>query len=65
MPLVQVTLVAGRSATQKETLIGSLTDAVVSALGAPRESVRVLLYEVPSAHWGVGGKSKLEQRKGS
>ena len=58
MPLVQVSLIEGRSADLKERLIAELTDAVARALGASPESVRVILYEVPAAHWGVGGSSK-------
>ena len=58
MPLVQVSLIEGRPSDLKEQLIVELTSAVVRALGAPPESVRVILYEVPAAHWGVGGASK-------
>jgi len=65
MPVVQVTLIEGRAPAQKEALIASVTDAVVEALDAPRDSVRVLLYEVPAAHWGVGGASKDTRREGS
>ena len=61
MPLVQITLVEGRPAERKEALIGAATEAVVAALDAPRESVRVVLYEVPAEHWGVGGSSKKKQ----
>ncbi len=61
MPLVQITLIEGRPADRKEALIGAATDAVVASLDAPRESVRVVLYEVPAGHWGVGGSSKLKQ----
>lgn len=57
MPLIQVTLIEGRPAQAKADLIRELTQAVVS-LGAPRESVRVILQEVPAAHWGVGGVPK-------
>lgn len=58
MPLIQVTLIEGRSTEQKSALIRGLTEAAVEAIGAPRESVRVILHEVPAAHWGVGGVSK-------
>ena len=58
MPLIQVTLIEGRTLDAKATLIGRLTDAAVAALGAPRESVRVIIQEVPAAHWGVGGLPK-------
>lgn len=58
MPLIQVTLIEGRPDQAKAALIARLTDAVVDTLGAPRESVRVILQEVPAAHWGVGGVPK-------
>lgn len=58
MPLVQVTMIEGRSPEQKTALHTALTDAVVAAVGAPRESVRVVIYEVPAGHWSVGGVPK-------
>ena len=58
MPLIQVTLIEGRSAQAKAALIQRLTDAAVESIAAPREAVRVILQEVPPAHWGVGGVSK-------
>lgn len=58
MPLIQVTLIEGRSATRKRNLIAELTDAVVRSLGAPSETVRVILNEVPAEHWGVGGEPR-------
>ncbi|HEF5874970.1 TPA: 4-oxalocrotonate tautomerase [Burkholderia cenocepacia] len=58
MPLIQVMLVDGRTTAEKTALIAGLTEAAVTALGAPRESVRVILQEVPPAHWGVGGVPK-------
>jgi 4-oxalocrotonate tautomerase len=57
MPIIQVNLMEGRSDEQKEALIAALTDATVQSLGAPRDSVRVLLNEMPKTHWGIGGKS--------
>jgi 4-oxalocrotonate tautomerase len=61
MPLVQVTLIEGRSAEVKRELIAELTDAVVRATGAAAASVRVILNEVPAAHWGVGGRPKGDE----
>ena len=58
MPLIQVTLIEGRSSQAKADLFRGLTDSAVQALGAPRESVRVILQEVPAAHWAVGGVPK-------
>ena len=58
MPLIQVTMIEGRSTDMKTELIRRLTEAAVEATGAPRESIRVILQEVPGAHWGVGGVPK-------
>jgi 4-oxalocrotonate tautomerase len=58
MPLVQVTMIEGKTAEQKRALQRKVTDAVVDALGAPEPSVRVVIYEVPAAHWAVGGEPK-------
>ena len=63
MPLIQVTMLEGRSPEAKAKLILRLTEATVDAVGAPRESVRVILQEVPPAHWGVGGLSKAHTTK--
>jgi 4-oxalocrotonate tautomerase len=57
MPIIQVNLLEGRSDELKEALIAALTEATVQSIGAPRESVRVLLNEMPKTHWGIGGKS--------
>jgi 4-oxalocrotonate tautomerase len=57
MPIIQVTLMEGRDDAKKEALIHALTEAAHESIGAPRESVRVVLVEVPKAHFGIGGKS--------
>lgn len=51
-------MIEGRSAEMKAALMRGLTDAAIEATGAPRETIRVILQEVPNAHWGVGGASK-------
>jgi len=58
MPLVEITLIEGRPKEKKAALIAKVTDAVVDAIDAPIESIRVVIREVPAAHWGVGGKPK-------
>lgn len=55
MPIMVVHMMEGRSNEQKERLIEKLTDAAVEALDAPRQSVRVMLQEMPKNHFGVGG----------
>jgi len=61
MPIVEITLVEGRPAEKKRALIAKVTDAVVEAIDAPRQSVRVILREIPGAHFGVAGRPKDDQ----
>jgi 4-oxalocrotonate tautomerase len=56
MPLVQVTMVRGRTVEQKHALIASVSAAVAQALSTPIERVRVAIYEVSADEWGIGGK---------
>jgi 4-oxalocrotonate tautomerase len=58
MPLVQVTMLAGRTPEQKAALHREVAAAVERAVGAPLESIRVVVYEVPPGHWSVGGVPK-------
>jgi 4-oxalocrotonate tautomerase len=58
MPFVEVTLIEGRSREQKRALMQAVTDAVEKSLEVPRESIRVVLREVPPEHWAVGGVPK-------
>ncbi|CAN7651229.1 2-hydroxymuconate tautomerase [compost metagenome] len=60
MPIMQVFLIEGRTDEQKARLIRALTDAAVEAVGAPVETVRVMITEVPKAQFGIGGKTAKE-----
>ncbi|OGT55845.1 MAG: 4-oxalocrotonate tautomerase [Gammaproteobacteria bacterium RIFCSPHIGHO2_12_FULL_63_22] len=58
MPLVQIKGVAGYlSDDEKQTLIKRVTDAVVSVEGeALRQVTWVIVEDVASGAWGVGGE---------
>lgn len=58
MPIIDVSLLEGRTLEQKTALMRELTDVTERVLGVPRESIRVLLREVPPEHWAVGGVAK-------
>ncbi len=60
MPIVTISILEGRDAERKRTLLREVTDAVVRTLDVPPATVRVLLHEVAPAHWAVGGISKAE-----
>jgi 4-oxalocrotonate tautomerase len=59
MPLIQVKLIEGVfTEAQKRELVRKLTDAMVSIEGESMRPVTwVVLEEVKSGDWGVGGKS--------
>jgi 4-oxalocrotonate tautomerase len=59
MPLIQVRLIEGVfSDAQKQDMIRKLTDAMVSIEGEKMRGVTwVIVEEVKSGDWGIGGKA--------
>lgn len=57
MPIAQIHILEGRSDEQKEALISEVTQAIMKALDAPQQSVRVIITEMPKQHFGIGGES--------
>jgi 4-oxalocrotonate tautomerase len=62
VPLVEITLVEGRTPARIRSLISELHQAVVRALDAPPDAVRVIVREVPPTHWAAGGVTISERR---
>lgn len=58
MPIIQVQVIEGRTEEKIAQLIQNITDTVSDTLGAPKESIRVLVTEIPKTHWGVAGVPK-------
>jgi 4-oxalocrotonate tautomerase len=54
MPIVQVNMIAGRSDDQKSNMIREVAQAISTTLDAPVDSIRIIINEVPSTHWGIG-----------
>jgi 4-oxalocrotonate tautomerase family enzyme len=65
MPTLEVYLPAGQPESRKAALIANLTQATVGAIGAPAESVRTLLSELPDGHYGIGGTRAADGAKPS
>lgn len=55
MPIIRVEILEGRPPEKKEQLIRELTATAMRVLDAPAQNVRVILYELPREHWGIGG----------
>jgi 4-oxalocrotonate tautomerase len=60
MPIIVAHILEGRDAETKAHLIRNITEAVVQALGAPAESVRVIISEMAKDEYGIGGKTARE-----
>jgi 4-oxalocrotonate tautomerase len=56
VPLIQVTMVQGRTVEQKHALIRSLTAAMHESTGTPTDRIRVAIYEIAADDWGIGGE---------
>lgn len=57
MPFAQIYLVEGRTEAQKRAVIEKVTQALVEAVDAPKENVRVWIQDVPKENWGIAGES--------
>ncbi len=55
MPLVQITMLSGRTADQKRKLAQRITDVMVEDAGAKREAVVVTFNEVSRESYASGG----------
>ena len=54
MPQVDVKMWKGLSEDAAERIITGITKVFVE-LGIPEQAVEVVIYEIPKAHWGIGG----------
>ncbi|ASM77155.1 4-oxalocrotonate tautomerase [Vitreoscilla filiformis] len=57
MPFAQIYLLEGRTEEQKRAVIEKVTAALVEALGAPQQNVRVWIHDMPKENWGIGGQT--------
>lgn len=57
MPFAQIYMLEGRTEDQKRAVIEKVTAALVEAVGAPKDTVRVWIHDVPKENWGIAGTS--------
>lgn len=60
MPLIEVTIAEGRSAGQIRSMIHEVHDAVLRTVDTRPEYIRVIVREVPRAHWATGDVTLCE-----
>ena len=61
MPIVEITLMEGRSDEAKERLHAKVAQAVHEAIDAPKEAIRILIREIPAANFSVAGVAKTKK----
>ena len=63
MPMIQVTMLQGRTADQKRKLAKRITDAMVEEAGARREAIVVAFHEVSQESYASGGILMADKQK--
>jgi len=58
MPIVQISLVKGRDEATLKRFVKDVARTVHESLGAPMPTIRVILNEVPAAHWAIGDETR-------
>ena len=61
MPIVEVTLVTGRTPQELRAMISAVTMAVSQTVAAPVSSIRVIIREVPTTHFAAGDVTIAER----
>lgn len=56
MPLIQVSMFAGRTAEQKRAFAQALTEAAVRTIGATPDSVDIIFTDVERGDWATAGR---------
>ena len=60
MPLVEVTIGAGRTADQIRAMMRDVHHAVLRTVNTAPEHIRVIVREVPRDHWATGDLTLTE-----
>ncbi|WP_019153067.1 4-oxalocrotonate tautomerase [Robertmurraya massiliosenegalensis] len=61
MPIINVQLIEGREEKKIAEVIENITNTVSETLDAPKETIRVIVTEIPKTHWGKAGKPMSEK----
>ncbi len=63
MPVVQITMLQGRTVEQKRKIAKRITDALVEEAGARREGIIVMFNEVSKESYASGGELMIDKGK--
>jgi 4-oxalocrotonate tautomerase len=60
--MVQITMLAGRTADQKRKIAKRITDVMVEEAGARREAITVAFHEVSKESYASGGELMADKK---
>lgn len=60
MPIIQISVVEGRDPESVKRCVKAVARTVHETLGAPLQTIRVTVNQVPAAFWGVGDQTRDE-----
>jgi 4-oxalocrotonate tautomerase len=63
MPMVQITMLAGRTVEQKRKLARRITEVFVAEAGARREGITIAFQEVSKENYAAGGVLLVDQEE--
>jgi 4-oxalocrotonate tautomerase len=63
MPYVNIRITKGATAEQKAKVISGVTDLLRDVLGKNPQTTFVVIDEVDTDNWGIGGETITERRK--
>jgi len=63
MPLVQITMLEGRTADQKRKIAKRITEVMVEEAGARREGIVVTFLEVSKESYASGGELMIDKTR--
>lgn len=63
MPMVQITMLSGRTVEQKRKLASRITDVIVEEAGSAREAVMISFNEVSKESYASGGVLMSDKTK--
>jgi 4-oxalocrotonate tautomerase len=63
MPIIRVTMAAGRTSEQKQAAAKEITDTIVKHCNAHAEHVYVVFDDISPDDWTVGGETITQRRK--
>ena len=65
MPLIQITMLAGRSPEQKRRIAQRITEVVAEEALTAREGIVVSFYEVSKESYAIGGQLIIDKQRSS